>query len=183
MNRYILIAIAVIVPFCGFVAWGLLSTREAAPGPAPTIAPAPVAAPVPAVAAPAPVPAAAAPAPAPALAAAPAEAAPARPAELVPVDTSVPEPADSDVRRAVLEQVSPAVEACIEKMPMRKADKVMTGFDVQPDGTLANVRVKTHARSQALIDCVTQALQGAHVDPARGIPKSPMRHAFEAKGR
>jgi hypothetical protein len=87
------------------------------------------------------------------------------------------------VRRAVLEQLSPAVEACIAKLPMRKPDHVMTGFDVQPDGSISNVRVKTHARAPALIDCVTQALKGAHVDPAQGIPKSPMRHAFEAKGR
>jgi hypothetical protein len=184
MNRYVLIALAIIVPFCALVAWGLMSTRDASsssvPSPAPSPAPVPAAVaavPVPVVAAVAPVAPAAAPTPA------PAEVAPAKPAELVPVDTSLPEPADADARRAVLEQVTPAVQGCIDKLRPRKDDRVMTGFDVKPDGSLTEVRVKTHGRAPALIDCITKALQASHVDPAKGIPKSPMRHAFEAKGR
>jgi len=53
---------------------------------------------------------------------------------------------DLDARRAVIEQLTPLVEPCLANQPAM--NRVLTGFIVNPDGSLGDVKVKARSRGR-----------------------------------
>jgi hypothetical protein len=171
VKRLLLIAAAVLVPFTALVWWGLAAVGhepgEAAAAPAVTP-----------VAAPAELPA---PAPAPARVEAPTAAEPvAPPIAAAPEPEPAPQQADDPVRAVVVEQLNPVLQPCFSDQVgrLRKKVRVSTQFDTRPDGSLTHVKVTMKSADPYLIACLQDALEGAHLDPARGLPPGALRHTF-----
>lgn len=172
----LLIAAAVLVPFAALVWWGLAALQhepQPVTPPAPPVA-APVQAPAPAV-------------PAPPRAAPPPVVAPTAPAdEPEPAPAAGPDRppmAEEAARAAVVEQLKPVVQTCFgdadprAKRPLR----VSALFQTRPDGSVVNVRLKMKSADPYLLACVQDALEGAHLDPAQGLPSGEMRYTFGVK--
>ena len=174
MKRLLLIAAAVLVPFGLLVAWGLSALQDdpvaLSPLPVPEAA---------VVAAPEPPPVVrvevAAPAPAPAVQPAPAPAPAPEPAPPEP-----PAPDEAALRAAVVDQLNPVVHVCFLEMNdrLRQAIRVSATFNTTEAGTLNNVRVKMKSADPYVVACVQDALEGAVLDKARGLPRGAMRHTF-----
>ncbi len=170
MKRLVLIAAAVLVPFGLLVAWGLAALGDEPPPlpPPARVEPAP---PAPAVVESPPV-ARVPPPPAPQ---------PAPPPEPPPEEPPPPGPRDeATVRAAVVDQLNPVVHICFLEMNdrLKQSIKVVTSFDTTETGALTNVSVKMKSADPYVVACVQDALEGATLDQARGLPNGTMRHTF-----
>lgn len=170
MKRLFVIAAAVLVPFGVLVAWALSALGEAPPPPLPVHEPLPV----PVVVArtePPPRPPEPEPLPAPVVEAAPPPAA----------EEPAPPPTDEAViRAAVVEQLTPQVNTCFLDTagPLKQTVRISATFETDQAGRLHEVRVKMKSADPYLVACVQDTLEGATLDPAKGLPKGTLRHTF-----